>query len=415
MLPTTRDRADRQAPADACAAPSAVAPRWMWLAILPILSLFVLSNAATPLYTVWQRRIGFSDTTLTWIFAVYIAGLLTSLLVSGPASDRVGRKPVLLPALALSLVSCLLFMTADSVAALLAARLLTGLSVGAVVSCGIAAVVDLSGGRSARAALLASSAIVLGSGLGPLLAGAVIDASAEPVLPVFLLVLVLLAASLLVAARMPLPVHPRRGGRLVRMPSVPRPQLAHLALGAAVYAPGLVGGSFFLALGPSLLHSVRPHAGALATGALVFLAFAAATGVQFAARGLPVRVALPAGAGATSAGMACLLVAAAAHQVVALHAAAVLVGAGQGAGQLSAFTLLNSSVPRDRLAAANSCLSMSVYLPAAAFTLAAGRASDRFGIDVSTQLLAAVVILIAGAVGVALVLRRGRVPAVGRG
>ncbi|MDN3029403.1 MFS transporter [Streptomyces sp. S.PB5] len=378
------------------------------------MSLFVLSNAATPLYTIWQQRIGFSDTTLTWIFVVYIAGLLTSLLVSGPASDRVGRKPVLLPALALSFVSCLLFMTAGSVAALVAARLLTGLSGGAVVSCGIAAVIDLSGGRRAQAARLASSAIVLGSGLGPLLAGAVIGVFAEPVRPVFLLVLVLLAASVLVAVRMPLPARPRRKGRFIQMPAVPRPQLTHLVLGVAVYAPGLIGGSFFLALGPSLLHSAQPHAGALATGSLVFLAFAAATTIQFTARRLPVRDMLPASAGATFAGMACLLVAAATHQVAALCTAAVLVGVGQGAGQLGAFTLLNTSVPRERLAAANACLSISVYLPAAAFTLAAGRASDWFGIGIGTQLLAAVVMLIATVVGVMLVLWRDRVPAADR-
>lgn len=220
-------------------------------------------------------------------------------------------------------------------------------------------------------------------------------------------------ASLLVAFKMPLPAHPRRKGRFIQMPAVPRPQLTHLALGAAVYAPGLIGGSFFLALGPSLLHSVQPHAGALATGALVFLAFAAATTIQFAARRVPVRGTLPTSAGATLAGMACLLVAATTHQVAALYTAAVLVGVGQGAGQLSAFTLLNTSVPRDRLAAANACLSMSVYLPAAAFTLAAGRASDWFGIDVSTQLLAAAMMLIAIAVGVTLI-RRDRVPAADR-
>ncbi|WP_211336359.1 hypothetical protein [Nocardia tenerifensis] len=69
----------------------------VWLAAWPVMAVFVLSNAATPLYVVWQRELGFSSGTLTAIFASYIAGLLGALLVAGVVSDRVGRKPVLLP------------------------------------------------------------------------------------------------------------------------------------------------------------------------------------------------------------------------------------------------------------------------------------------------------------------------------
>jgi predicted MFS family arabinose efflux permease len=55
--------------------------------------------------------------------AFYIVGLLGSLLVSGVLSDRVGRRPVLLPALALAMAACLIFATASTVAALVVARL----------------------------------------------------------------------------------------------------------------------------------------------------------------------------------------------------------------------------------------------------------------------------------------------------
>ncbi|WP_338103833.1 MFS transporter, partial [Streptomyces rhizosphaericus] len=94
-----------------------VATRWVWTAAWPVTAVFVLSNAATPLYVRWQRDIGFSKGTLTVIFACYIVGLLGSLLVSGVVSDRVGRKPVLLPALGLALAACAIFASASSVAA----------------------------------------------------------------------------------------------------------------------------------------------------------------------------------------------------------------------------------------------------------------------------------------------------------
>ncbi|WP_262402296.1 MFS transporter [Actinomadura sp. CNU-125] len=118
-------------------APVEAPGRWVWLAAWPVTAVFVLSNAATPLYVLWQRELGFSGGTLTVIFACYIAGLIGSLLVSGVLSDRFGRRPVLLPALGLAIAACGVFAAAPSVAALMAARLLTGVAVGAVVSAGM--------------------------------------------------------------------------------------------------------------------------------------------------------------------------------------------------------------------------------------------------------------------------------------
>ncbi|WP_420865206.1 hypothetical protein [Streptomyces seoulensis] len=54
----------------------------------------------------WQHDIGFSSGLLTVLFAFYIVGLTGSLLVCSVVSDRLGRKSVLLPALARSATRC---------------------------------------------------------------------------------------------------------------------------------------------------------------------------------------------------------------------------------------------------------------------------------------------------------------------
>lgn len=187
--------------------------RWVWLAAWPVTAVFVLSNAATPLYVLWQREMGFGRGTLTVVFACYIAGLLGSLLVSGIVSDRVGRKPVLLPALGLALVACLVFATAGGVGALIAARLCTGIAVGAVVSAGMAAVTDVAGpARRRLAALLASCAMVFGAGLGPLLAGVLSETLPGPAVTVFAVEAVLLVSAVVVVVRMPVgAAHEGRG------------------------------------------------------------------------------------------------------------------------------------------------------------------------------------------------------------
>src|SRR6202011_5104088 len=89
-------------------------------------AIFVLfaaaASAPTPLYVVYQKAWGFSTSTLTVIFAVYVFGLIGSLLVLGGLSDHVGRRPILGAAIALEAVAFVLFITAGDVTILLVAR-----------------------------------------------------------------------------------------------------------------------------------------------------------------------------------------------------------------------------------------------------------------------------------------------------
>ncbi|MBO2456128.1 MFS transporter [Actinomadura violacea] len=380
--------------------------RWIWLAGWPVTAVFVLSNAATPLYVLWQRDIGFSKGTLTVVFAFYIVGLLGSLLVSGVLSDRLGRRPVLLPALALALLACGVFATAGTVTALIVARLLTGIAVGATVSAGMAAVTDVAGPHRRRlAALLASSAMVFGAGLGPLLSGVLSETLPAPAVTVFAVEAVLLVTAVLVVMRMPLPrpagAPARTAGTAVRtwirMPGVPRGSAVRLVLGIAVFAPGITATSFVLSLGPSLLFGLLGTGNRAVAGGLAFLMFAAATGVQFAVQRLPRRTVLLAGSAATAAAMAALVAAVHGASVTALAASAALAGAGQGMGQLGGLSLLNAAVPPRRLAEANAAFNIGGYVPAGLLPVTAGYLSDAAGLTTGATLFAAALAALAAA------------------
>ncbi|MGW5349878.1 MFS transporter [Streptomyces sp. NPDC004031] len=396
----------RRAPA---AGPPAAPLRWVWLAAWPVTAVFVLSNAATPLYVLWQRDIGFSKGTLTVVFAFYIVGLLGSLLVSGVLSDRIGRKPVLLPALALALAACLVFATATSVAALIVARLFTGIAVGAAVSAGMAAVTDVAGpARRRTAALLASCAMVFGAGLGPLLAGLLSELAPAPTATVFAVEAVLLATAVLCVLRMPVGRPAARGtGAWIRVPGVPRGNGRRLALGIAVFAPGITATSFVLSLGPSLLSGLLGTTNRIVAGATAFAMFLAATGVQFAVQRLRRRTILAAGAVSTALSMAALVVAVHTSAVAVLVLSALLAGAGQGMGQLGGLSLLNSGVPPQRLAEANAALNVGGYLLAGALPVAAGYLSDAVGLTTGATVFGAVLAGLA-ALALATVLATGR-------
>lgn len=384
-------------------------PTWqVWLAAWPVAAVFVLSNAATPLYAVWQREIGFSKGTLTVVFAFYIVGLLGSLLVSGVASDRLGRKHVLLPALGLALAACVVFATAQSVAALIVARLFTGIAVGAVVSAGMAAVSEVAGSARGRlGALLASCAMVFGAGLGPLLAGVLSETLPAPAVTVFVVEAVLLVSAVVAVVRMPVRRPAFVPGPWVRLPRVPHGAGLRLALGIAVFAPGITATSFVLSLGPSLLSGLLGTTSRVVAGGMACAMFLAATAVQFLVQRAGRRGILIAGAAATTASMAALTAAVHTSHVWVLVAAALLAGAGQGLGQLGGLSLLNSGVPPERLAEANAALNVGGYLPAGALPVAAGYLSDAVGLTGGATAFATVLLGLA-VIGGIVVLVTGR-------
>ncbi|GGB60441.1 hypothetical protein GCM10011505_46470 [Tistrella bauzanensis] len=88
------------------------------------LGIFLAASAApTPLYRLYQQGFALPPVTVTVIFGVYALALLITLLVAGSLSDHLGRRPVVLGALALELVAMALFLDAGSAGLLIAARL----------------------------------------------------------------------------------------------------------------------------------------------------------------------------------------------------------------------------------------------------------------------------------------------------
>jgi MFS family permease len=70
------------------------------------------TNVPTPLLLIYRDELGLTPNALTGAFGVYAAGLVPALLLAGPASDRVGRRPVVLPFVVLSVLTSLLFLGA---------------------------------------------------------------------------------------------------------------------------------------------------------------------------------------------------------------------------------------------------------------------------------------------------------------
>ena len=146
---------------------------------LPVLSVaaalavtFVAATLPTPLYAVYRRTFGFSEITLTLIYAVYVLGNLGALFLGGRSSDQIGRKISVLAGMAAGFASTLVFIFAAGTAWLFLARTLSGFATGLVSGAATAWIVELQpGNNKAAGAATACAANFVGLAVGPLLAG----------------------------------------------------------------------------------------------------------------------------------------------------------------------------------------------------------------------------------------------------
>ncbi|MFB9385011.1 MFS transporter [Pseudonocardia petroleophila] len=172
------------------------------------------TNVPTPLLLVYRDLLGLSSDALTGAFGVYAAGLVPALLLAGPASDRFGRRRVVVPFVVLSVVTSLLFLGASgSVLLLFVCRFLQGAVSGVVFSVGTAWLGELVG-DPARAARLTTAALGGGWAIGPLVSGLLAQWLPLPTVLPYLVHVALMLVGLALLPRVPetlAPADRRRG------------------------------------------------------------------------------------------------------------------------------------------------------------------------------------------------------------
>ena len=154
------------------------------------------ANHFSTLLVVYRRDLGLPPAALGILFGAYALGLVPGLILAGRASDRWGRRSMVLPASGLALVgTAVLAFGTRGFGVLLAGRLVYGLGMGAVMSPGSVWLQELSPpGSGPRRATLALSA---GFGLGPVVSGAIAELAPAPMVLPYIVCGVVIAAALL--------------------------------------------------------------------------------------------------------------------------------------------------------------------------------------------------------------------------
>ncbi len=149
---------------------------------ITLMTFMAASSAPTPLYRLYQQLWQFSPVTLTLIFATYAFTLLGSLLIIGSLSDYIGRRPVIIAAISLQIISMSFFLFASDVSMLFIARGLQGIATGLAVSAIGAAILDFS---KLHGSLINSIAPMIGMAVGIFLTCSILQFSAHPLQLVF--------------------------------------------------------------------------------------------------------------------------------------------------------------------------------------------------------------------------------------
>ncbi|HEX3344931.1 MAG TPA: MFS transporter [Polyangiaceae bacterium] len=386
-------------PAAPSTRPGRLSKRASFLLLASIVVSFLAgSSAATPLYAVYQAAWGFSPVTVTVVFGVYALAVLASLLVVGSLSDHVGRRPVLLVATLMQVVTMGLFVTAHGVGALLAARVVQGIATGAAVGAAGAGMLDLDRDRGTVANGVGP---VLGTATGSLLSGLLVQFLPLPTKLVYLVLGAVFLVQMAGVHAMPESATTTPGALASLRPRLRVP--AHLRGAVLVAAPALVGAwalaGFYGSLGPSLVRRLA-GSGSPALGGLSLFVLAAGGAVTvLVSRTRPAHVATALGTAALALGVGVTLIAIDRASVAVFFVGTAVAGAGFGAAFHGAIrSVLSLAAPHER-AGVLSVLYVIAYLSMGLPAILAGvrvvhgggivTTADEYGLGVMALAMAA--------------------------
>jgi MFS family permease len=343
-------------------------------------AIMVGTTLPTPMYALYAERMHFAVFTTTVIFATYAIGVLGALLVFGRWSDAIGRRPVLLGGALFALASAVVFLMADSVPLLLVGRLLSGLSAGIFTGTATAAVVEAAPpAERDRAAVAATLANVLGLGVGPVLAGFLVQYAPHPLQLSFVvhIVLVVLAVGAVLLA----PETSERTGRIgFQRLAIPAEVRQVFVTGATAAFAGFAVMGLFTAVAPSFVAGVIGIDNHAVAGVVASSIFAASAVAQLAARRMESQRAVAIGCAILVLGMATLAVALHLSSLVALLVGAAVAGIGQGMSFGRGLAAVAELAPADRRAEVSSTYFVVAYVAISLPVVGVGLAAQHWGL-----------------------------------
>jgi MFS family permease len=338
-----------------------------------------VSGAPTPIYRLYREALGLTPFTITLIFATYAFAMIASFVTVARLSDYVGRKPMIVLALALNAVALILFFVAESAGALIAARAIQGVATGVALATLGALLADTA---PRWAATLNSVTAFMGLALGALVAGVFVTFAPWPTHLVYAVLLGVTLAEMVVLPWVVETTSRKPGAWMSVKPKLTVPKAAAAAM-ARLFPLTLSAwalGGFYLSLMPSLVIEATGIRSPL-VGAAVVSALMVSGGISsLATRTLDAGKTVRASAALLAIGVVITLFAIAAGSTVGMFIGTIVAGAGFGASYGSSLRVLLPLATAHERAGLLSAYFVESYLAFALAAIAAGLAAPRFGL-----------------------------------
>jgi MFS family permease len=296
-----------------------------------IVALLASSAAPTPLYAIYQAQWHFTPITTTVVFGVYAMAVLAALLTLGKLSDHVGRRPVLLTAIAVHAGSLVIFATATGVPALLGARVVQGLSTGAALGAIGAAMLDMDRELGTFANAVAPG---IGTASGAIASALAVRFLPDPTHLIYLALIGVLALQALAIAVMRETVTRAPGALASLRPEITLPRALRAPVLTAVpvlFAVWALAG-LYGALGPALVHTLTGSGDVVLGGLSFFVLAASAVVAVIVLRRVAAQTVMLSGILALITGVTVTVVAVSLGSAAVFFVGTAIAGAGFGGG-----------------------------------------------------------------------------------
>jgi MFS transporter len=296
-----------------------------------IVALLASSAAPTPLYAIYQAQWHFTPITTTVVFGVYAMAVLAALLTLGKLSDHVGRRPVLLTAIAVHAGSLMIFATATGVPALLGARVVQGLSTGAALGAIGAAMLDMDRELGTFANAVAPG---IGTASGAIASALAVSFLPDPTHLIYLALIGVLALQTLAIAVMRETVTRAPGALASLRPEITLPRALRAPVLTAVpvlFAVWALAG-LYGALGPALVHTLTGSGDVVLGGLSFFVLAASAVVAVIVLRRVAAQTVMLSGVLALITGVTVTVVAVSLGSAAVFFVGTAIAGAGFGGG-----------------------------------------------------------------------------------
>jgi predicted MFS family arabinose efflux permease len=350
-----------------------------WVVAFAFLIVMAFATLPSPLYGLYRVRDDLSAFTITVVYAIFACGTIAALLSVPAIAARIGRRGVMLAAVATMIASAGLMAAWKALPGLLLGRLLTGVAVGLVAGTAITYLIELRVRQDPSASIVPArnigTAVNVGAlGLGPLVAGCLAEWAGHPLTVPYLLFVALGAIALIGLTTVPETGAPGSGApsRPSRPARIPAPAAA--AGLAAFAANGLYAGLAGLFLATTLGHPSHALA-----GATLFLMFSAGVVSQLATGGMGASRILALGTGSMLLGLALLVtsVRLSSPSLALFLIAGALIGAGAGAVFKGTTGLVLAAASPDQRLVMTSQLLIALFVGISIPVIGAGVALDR--------------------------------------